>query len=135
MPENNSFFPKRKRRAASGRTRTRGVLRSRQMFYQLSHRGSSVGQAEWRLSSDKQGYSTCTCRCTNNTYVRLHPYVHAHLYSCVYKGMYVQLCIYRQCMFAYLMYTHMYIHVHNVNTVPTCTGTFNTVVQGVCVYI
>ena len=64
------FFSKRKRRAASGGTRTRGVLCSRQTLYQLSHRGSSAGQAEslkfiqgkWRLSPDKQGYSTSALR-------------------------------------------------------------------------
>ena len=36
-PEDNSFFPKRKRRAASGGTRTRNVLRSRQTLYQHVH--------------------------------------------------------------------------------------------------
>ena len=57
-PEDNSFFSQRKRRAASGGTQTRDVLRSRQMLYQLSHRSSSAGRAEslkfiqgkWRLS-------------------------------------------------------------------------------------
>ena len=60
------FFLKRKRRAASGGTRTRDVLHSGQMLYQLSHQGSSAGWAEslkliqgkWRLTPDKQGYST-----------------------------------------------------------------------------
>ena len=33
------FFPKRKRRAASGEIRTHDVLRARQTLYQLSHRG------------------------------------------------------------------------------------------------
>ena len=41
-PEDNSFFLKRKRRAASGGTRTRDVLRARQTLYQLSYRGSSA---------------------------------------------------------------------------------------------
>ena len=67
-PEDNSFFFQRKRRAASGGTRTRDVLRSRQMLYQLSHQSSSAGRAEslkfiqgkWRLTPDKQGYSTCS---------------------------------------------------------------------------
>ena len=45
-PEDNSFFLKRKRRAASCGTRTRDVLHTRQTLYQLSHRGSSAGQAE-----------------------------------------------------------------------------------------
>ena len=52
------FFSKRKRRAASGGTRTHDVLHSRQMLYQLSHRGSSAGRTEslkfiqgkWHLS-------------------------------------------------------------------------------------
>ena len=46
--EDNSLFLKRKRRAASGRTRTCDVLHTRQMLlvYQLSHQGSSAGQAE-----------------------------------------------------------------------------------------
>ena len=42
-PEDNSFF-QRKRRAASGGTRTRDLLRSRQMLYQLSHRGMQAKQ-------------------------------------------------------------------------------------------
>ena len=47
MPKgNSSFFLKRKRRVASGRIRTRNVLRARQTLYQLSHQGSSAGQAE-----------------------------------------------------------------------------------------
>ena len=61
-PENNSLFLKRKRIAASGGTRTRDFLHTRQTLYQLSHRGSSAGQAESldvmqrqsRLSPDKQ---------------------------------------------------------------------------------
>ena len=65
MPEDNSLFLKRKRRAASGGTRTHDVLHTRQMLYQLSHRGSSAGQAESlnvvqrqsRLFPDKQGNS------------------------------------------------------------------------------
>ena len=40
------FFPKRKRRAVPGAIRTRDILRVRQTLYQLSHRGSSAGQAE-----------------------------------------------------------------------------------------
>ena len=36
-PEDNSLFLKRKRRAASGGTRTRNVLHTRQTLYQLSH--------------------------------------------------------------------------------------------------
>ena len=60
----NNDARRQQRRAASGRTRTRDVLHSRQTLYQLSHRGSSAGQAEslefiqgkWRLSPDKQGY-------------------------------------------------------------------------------
>ena len=45
-PEDNSLFFRGKRRAASGGTRTHDPLRSRQMLYQLSHRGSSAGQTE-----------------------------------------------------------------------------------------
>ena len=45
-PEDNSIFLKRKRRAASGGTRTRDVLHTRQTLYQLSNQGSSAGQAE-----------------------------------------------------------------------------------------
>ena len=44
------FFFKRKRRAASGGTRTRSVLRSRQTLYQLSHRGMYIC---WLLLSNK----------------------------------------------------------------------------------
>ena len=46
MPADHSFFLKRKRRAASGGIQTRNTLRTRQTLYQLSHRGSSAGQAE-----------------------------------------------------------------------------------------
>ena len=46
-PEDNSIFPKRKRRAASGGIQTRDVLRTRQTLYQLSH-------------------CTCTCVITDN---------------------------------------------------------------------
>ena len=74
------LFSKRKRRATSGRTQTHDVLRSRQMLYQLSHRGSSLGgsagqaeslkfiQGKRRLSPDKQGYS-CTRTCTSWTHM------------------------------------------------------------------
>ena len=41
-----THFSKRKRRAASGGIRTCDVLRARQTRYQLSHRGSSAGQAK-----------------------------------------------------------------------------------------
>ena len=67
--DNSSFFPKRKRRAASGGIQTCDILCARQMFYQLSHRGSSAGQAESlnviqgqrRLFPDKQGNSIQYC--------------------------------------------------------------------------
>ena len=45
-PEDNSLFLKRKRRAASGGIRTCDILCTRQTLYQLSHRGSSAGQAK-----------------------------------------------------------------------------------------
>ena len=45
-PEDNLCFLKRKRRAASGGVRTCDILRTRQMLYQLSHRGNSTGQVE-----------------------------------------------------------------------------------------
>ena len=56
---------KRKRRVASGGIQTCDVLRTRQTLYQLSHQGSSAGQAESlnviqgqrHLFSDKQGNS------------------------------------------------------------------------------
>ena len=61
-PKTNPFFFKRKGRAASGGTRTHNILHTRQTVYQLSHRGSSAGQAEslqgkGRLSPDGQGNS------------------------------------------------------------------------------
>ena len=64
-PKDNSFFPKRKRRAASGRIQPCDILCTKQMLYQLSHQGSSAGQAEslnvmqgqMCLFPDKQGYS------------------------------------------------------------------------------
>ena len=43
--ETTLFFLKRKR-AASGGTRTRNILHTRQTLYQLSHQGSSAEQAE-----------------------------------------------------------------------------------------
>ena len=69
IPEDNSFF------SASGRIRTRNILHTRR-FFQLSHRGSSAGQAKSlkfiqgkeSLSSDEEGNSIsvviqlqCTC--------------------------------------------------------------------------
>ena len=54
------FFPKRKRRAASGGTRTHDVLRSRQMLYQLSHRGSLAGRAESLKFIQGKWCLTCT---------------------------------------------------------------------------
>ena len=61
-PKDKSFFFKRKGRAASGGIRTHNILHTRQTLYQLSHRGSSAGQAEslqgkGRLSPDGQGNS------------------------------------------------------------------------------
>ena len=71
-PSNNarrqlSFFPKRKRKAASGGTRARDVLRSRQTLYQLSHRGSSAGQAESLSLYNANGVSPLI-----NIYVHVH---------------------------------------------------------------
>ena len=40
------FLKRKKKGAASGGSRTSDVLRTRQMFYRLSDRGSSAGQAE-----------------------------------------------------------------------------------------
>ena len=45
-PKDNSLFLKRKRRAASGGIQTHDVLHTRQTLYQLSHQGSSAGQAK-----------------------------------------------------------------------------------------
>ena len=45
MSENRSFFS-REKLAASGGTQTHDILLTMQMLYQLSHRGSSAGQAE-----------------------------------------------------------------------------------------
>ena len=78
MPKDNSSFP---RRAALGGTWTCNVLRSRQTLYQLSHRGSSAGQAEslkfvqgkWRLSPDKQGYSTSASHVCTRSYSLYYP--------------------------------------------------------------
>ena len=63
-PKTTPFFLKRKRSySTSGRIRTHKVLRTRQTLYQLSHQGSSAGQAEslksiqgkGHLSPDEQG--------------------------------------------------------------------------------
>ena len=40
------FFPREKEELFSGGIRTRDILRARQTLYQLSHRGSSAGQAK-----------------------------------------------------------------------------------------
>ena len=42
----NCYFCQEEKEAASGGTRTRNILHAVQMLYQLSHRGSSAGQAE-----------------------------------------------------------------------------------------
>ena len=63
MPEDNSLFSQEKKWAASGGIRTHNVLHARRTLYQLSHRGSSAGQAEslkfmqgkGHLSPDEQG--------------------------------------------------------------------------------
>ena len=64
--EDNSFFSQeREQSCLRQRIQTCSALRTRQMLYQLSHRGSSAGQAESlnviqgqrRLSPDEQGYS------------------------------------------------------------------------------
>ena len=69
------FFLKKKIRAASGGTRTRDILHTRQTLYQLSHRGSSAGQAESLSVMQRQS--------------RLFPYkqvysisVHVHVHAC-----------------------------------------------------
>ena len=41
-PVDNSLFPKRKRRAASGGTRTHDVLHTRQMFYMYMRKGLGI---------------------------------------------------------------------------------------------
>ena len=76
-PEDNPLFLKRKRRAASGGTQSRDVLHTRQTLYQLSHWGSSAGQAESLnvmqrqsgLSPDKQVNSISVC-------ITMHMYAH-----------------------------------------------------------
>ena len=83
------FFSKRKRTAASGGIRTHDILRSRQTLYQLSHQGSSAGQAKslkfvqgkWHLSPDKQGYSTSALRSRPYTYSTLSYWVTGMLKS------------------------------------------------------
>jgi len=89
---------KRKRRAAS---RTRHVLRTRQMLYHLSHQGSSAGQAESLdviqgqrcLFLDKQGNSYYTAKESNATYMHTCEYPNVKCVSCsqlevnIYKNM------------------------------------------------
>ena len=66
----DSFFLRGKKGATSGGIQTRDILRTRQTLYQLSHRGSSAGQAEslkfmqgkGRLSPDGQGNSISLMR-------------------------------------------------------------------------
>ena len=78
-PEDNSLFLKR---AASGGIQTHDVLRARQTLYQLSHRGSSAGQAKSLkfmqgkgcLSPDGQGNSNsvmCAKLCSHNSLILL----------------------------------------------------------------
>ena len=75
-PEDNSFFPKRKRRAASGGTPTRDVLHTRQTLYQLSHRGSSARQAESLNVMQRQSRLSLINRVTLSQYMYMYMVVH-----------------------------------------------------------
>ena len=65
-PEDNSFFPREKEELPRAGLEPAAFCILGRPLYQLSHQGSSAGQAEslkfvqgkWRLSPDKQGYST-----------------------------------------------------------------------------
>ena len=65
-PEDNSFFPREKEELPQAGLEPVTFCILGRPLYQLNHQGSSPGQAEslkfvqgkWRLSPDKQGYST-----------------------------------------------------------------------------
>ena len=82
MPEDNSLFLKRKR-AASGGTRTCDVLHTRQMLYQLSHRGSSAGQAESLILCKGKVVSSLINRVTLSQYCACvcKLYMYMYMYS------------------------------------------------------
>ena len=69
MPKDNSFFPREK----MSWIRTCNILHTMQMLYQLSHQGSSAGQAKslkflqgkGHLSPDGQGNSNSVVRSTS----------------------------------------------------------------------
>ena len=97
--DNSSFFPKRKRRATSGGIQTCNILRARQTLYQLSHRGSSAGQAEPLnviqgqrcLFPDKQGI------CCNSFQYYVHEQSYLHYIEERRKETCTCTCIYTVC--------------------------------------
>ena len=75
-PEDNSFFLREKEELPRAGLEPATFCFPGRPLYQLSHRGGgSAGQAKslkfvqgkWRLSPDKQGYSTCTWLSTLHT--------------------------------------------------------------------
>ena len=112
------FFLKRKRRAG---IRTRNILRTRQTLYQLSHRGSSAGQAkslnimqgQMRLFPDKQGYSISVY-----TYMYMYIHVHVHVHVCVHTC--TSIC--RKSQHPRLPYiVKLCIHIHVHTRTHACT--------------
>ena len=74
-PEDNS---KRKRRAASGRIQTCNVLCTRQILYQLSHRGSSAGQAESLMFMQGKGCLSPDGQGNQSQYYYMYMYMTVH---------------------------------------------------------
>ena len=81
-PEDNSFFPREKEELPWAGLQPMPFCFPGRPLYQLSHRGSSAGQAEslkfiqgkWRLSPDKQGYSTSVLAVADLQYIILTGY-------------------------------------------------------------
>ena len=80
-PKDNSFFSREKEELLRAGLKPTTFCFPGRPLYQLSHRGSSAGQAEslkfvqgkWHLSPDKQGYSTSALRMYTYVYALREP--------------------------------------------------------------
>ena len=123
-------FFKRKRRAASGGTRTRDVLHTRQTLYQLSHRGSSAGQAESlnvmqrqsRLSPDKQVNSIRISVLWSHVHVHTVHSSQVHTCTgiqCVYTNTHIKI----YCTCTCIHTSHLHVHAHSTTSCTPCQYT------------
>ena len=96
----------RKRRAASGRTRTHDVLHTRQTLYQLSHQGSSAGQAESLNVMQRQSHLSPDNRLTLSQYsMYIYPSILLYMY-CTYTPKSFCTC-YVQYLYAHACAVHL----------------------------